>query len=93
MLWLFSFVFSLRCMQLFCFLSDVPSYLRSGAVTLPPADEPKHQQLKSHYGQTEEKRAKESRSQKHNRVSVLMCFDLKRNENLTFNNLDLLKTI
>ncbi|KAI3360854.1 hypothetical protein L3Q82_013074 [Scortum barcoo] len=40
----------------------------SGLVTLPPADKPKDQQQKTHQEQTEDKTAKESRSQKHNRM-------------------------
>ncbi|XP_042346200.1 mdm2-binding protein [Plectropomus leopardus] len=40
----------------------------SGLVTLPSADKPKPQQLKTHHSQTGEKSTKESRSQKHNRM-------------------------
>ncbi|XP_051263815.1 mdm2-binding protein isoform X1 [Dicentrarchus labrax] len=40
----------------------------SGLVTLPSADKPKPQQQKTHHEQTEDKTAKESRSQKHNRM-------------------------
>ncbi|XP_041798736.1 mdm2-binding protein isoform X2 [Chelmon rostratus] len=40
----------------------------SGLVTLPSADKPKPQQQKTQHGQTEDKTAKESRSQKHNRM-------------------------
>ncbi|XP_031709319.1 mdm2-binding protein [Anarrhichthys ocellatus] len=40
----------------------------SGLVTLPPADKPKPQELKSHYEKAEDKPSKESRSQKHNRM-------------------------
>ncbi|XP_070822737.1 mdm2-binding protein isoform X2 [Chaetodon trifascialis] len=40
----------------------------SGLVTLPSADKPKPQQQRTHHGQTEDKTAKESRSQKHNRM-------------------------
>nr|XP_046255779.1 mdm2-binding protein [Scatophagus argus] len=40
----------------------------SGLVTLPCADKPKLQQQKAQHGQTEDKTAKESRSQKHNRM-------------------------
>ncbi|XP_071326550.1 mdm2-binding protein [Trachinotus anak] len=40
----------------------------SGLVTLPSADKPKPQQQKTHHVQTEDKSAKESRSQKHNRM-------------------------
>ncbi|XP_037640630.1 mdm2-binding protein [Sebastes umbrosus] len=40
----------------------------SGLVTLPSADKPKPQQLKTHCEQTEDKSSKESRSQKHNRM-------------------------
>ncbi|XP_044063825.1 mdm2-binding protein [Siniperca chuatsi] len=40
----------------------------SGLVTLPSADKPKPQQQKTHHGETEDKSAKESRSQKHNRM-------------------------
>ncbi|KAM6935717.1 mdm2-binding protein isoform 2-T2 [Lycodopsis pacificus] len=40
----------------------------SGLVSLPPADKPKPQELKSHYEKAEDKPSKESRSQKHNRM-------------------------
>ncbi|XP_039974542.1 mdm2-binding protein [Xiphias gladius] len=40
----------------------------SGLVTLPAADKPKPQQQKTHQAQTEDRPAKESRSQKHNRL-------------------------
>ncbi|XP_074510299.1 mdm2-binding protein [Sebastes fasciatus] len=40
----------------------------SGLVTLPSADKPKPQHLKTHCEQTEDKSSKESRSQKHNRM-------------------------
>lgn len=48
-----------------------------GGATVPPSDDCKPQQEKTLYGQTEEKTAKESRSQKHNRVSVHMFLNLK----------------
>ncbi|XP_034083674.1 mdm2-binding protein isoform X1 [Gymnodraco acuticeps] len=40
----------------------------SGLVTLPSADKPKPEQLKTHHEQTEDNASKESRSQKHNRM-------------------------
>ncbi|XP_042280575.1 mdm2-binding protein [Thunnus maccoyii] len=40
----------------------------SGLVNVSSADKPKSQQQKTHHGQTEDKLAKESRSQKHNRM-------------------------
>ncbi|XP_040899340.1 mdm2-binding protein [Toxotes jaculatrix] len=40
----------------------------SGLVMIPSADKPKPQQQKTHHVQTEDKPAKESRSQKHNRM-------------------------
>ncbi|XP_070768501.1 mdm2-binding protein [Enoplosus armatus] len=40
----------------------------SGLATLPSADKPKPQQQKTHHGEMEDKSAKESRSQKHNRM-------------------------
>ena len=49
------------------------SLYSSGLVTHSSADKPKPQQLKTQQEQLEERLAKESRSQKHNRVSVRVC--------------------
>ncbi|XP_038567800.1 mdm2-binding protein isoform X2 [Micropterus salmoides] len=48
--------------------SSVARHTSSGLVTLPSADKPKPQQQKTHHVEREDKSAKESRSQKHNRM-------------------------
>lgn len=62
-----------------CYWNNVYSLVlcfHIGGANVPPSDDCKPQQ-KTLHGQTEEKTAKESRSQKHNRVSVHMFLNLK----------------
>lgn len=64
----------------YCYCGDVDALklcFHTGGGTLPSSGKHKPQQQTTPYGEAEEKTAKESRSQKHNRVSAPMLLSLK----------------
>lgn len=73
---MYTYFVNITILLLIYFLnSSLFIFLTLGLVTLPSDDKRKPQQ--THHEQRDDRPAKESRSQKHNRVSVCVCLHLR----------------